>query len=117
MAPELFLVSPARLASPPMKISRNTFDLNALWFTALSGSERVIALVQTVLISNALGITEYGVYGLLISTIGTAASVVALQMGLTATVFVARYRETDKAKAAGVIAVVDRFGWIVAGTF
>src|SRR5688572_9415936 len=116
MAPELFLVSPARLASPEM-ISSRSFDLNALWFTGLSGSERVIALVQTVLISNALGITEYGVYGFLFTTVGTVASVIALQMGLTATVFVSRYRETDKARAAGVITTVNRFGWIAALAF
>ena len=100
-----------------MRISQNTFDLNAVWFTALTGFERVIALAQTVMISRALGITEYGVYGFLFTTIGTVASIIALQMGLTATVFVSKYRETDKVKAAGVIATVDRFGWIAALVF
>ena len=94
--------------------SRSRFRQNVVWFTGLSGFERAIALVQTALISNALGITEYGVYGLLFGTIGLVASNAGFQMGLTATVFVSRYRETDKAKTAGVIAVVTRFGWVSA---
>lgn len=71
-------------------------------------------MVQTVLIARALGITEYGVYGLLFGTIGLVASVVGLQMGLTATVFVARYRDQQQAQAAAVITQVRRFGWLVA---
>ncbi|MEO6222975.1 MAG: oligosaccharide flippase family protein [Vicinamibacterales bacterium] len=94
--------------------SRSEFSQNVAWFTALSGFERVLQLVQTVLISNALGITEYGVYGLIFGTIGYVASNAGFQMGLTATVFVAKYRETEKAKAAGVIAVVSRFAWLSA---
>ena len=94
--------------------SKSRFRQNVVWFTALSGFERVLALVQTALISNGLGTTEYGVYGLLFGTIGLVASNAGFQMGLTATVFVSKYRDTDKAKAAGVISVVSRFGWISA---
>ena len=92
--------------------SRSEFRQNVIWFTALSGFEKALALVQTALISNALGITEYGVYGLVFGAIGYVASNAGFQLGLTATVFVSRYRETEKAKAAGVIAVVSRYGWI-----
>jgi O-antigen/teichoic acid export membrane protein len=94
--------------------TKSQFRQNVFWFTALSGFEKALALVQTALISNALGRTEYGVYGLLFGTIGFFASNAGFQMGLTATVFVARYRETEKAKAAGVIAVVSRYAWLSA---
>lgn len=94
--------------------ARSDFVRNALWFTTLTAFDRVIAVVQTVLIARALGITEYGIYGLLFGTIGFVASVVGLQMGLTATVFVSKYRDSEKAKAAAVILIVDRFGWLVA---
>ena len=94
--------------------SRSEFGRNAFWFTALSAFDRVIAVVQTVVISRTLGITEYGVYGLLFGTIGLVASIVGMQMGLTATVFVAKFRVSDKAKAAAVISIVGRFGLIVA---
>jgi O-antigen/teichoic acid export membrane protein len=85
-----------------------------MWFTGLSAFERLIAVAQTILIARSLGITEYGVYGLLFGTMGLLASVAGLQMGLTATVFVARYRDTEKQKAAAVISIVGRFGWIIA---
>lgn len=85
------------------------------WLTAVSGIERVFGLVQTVLLARALGITEYGVYGLVFGTIGLVASLAALQMGLTATVFVARYKENEKAKAAYVLQFVNRFGLTLSG--
>jgi O-antigen/teichoic acid export membrane protein len=65
--------------------------------------------VQTVLVARAVGVTEYGVYGLLVGTVGLAASVAGLQMGLTATVFVARHRLHEKAKAAFAIRFAIRF--------
>lgn len=88
--------------------ARSPFGRNAAWFTMLSGAERLAAVVQTIVVSRALGITEYGIYGLLIGTIGFVASVAGLQMGLTATVFVSRHRETDPVRTAGVIAAVHR---------
>ena len=90
---------------------------NMSWLTFISGIERLAAVLQTVLIARALGITEYGVYGLIFGTIGLTASVTGLQMGLTATVFVARYRDTEKSKAAFVIAFVNRFGLAVSLLF
>ena len=79
----------------------------------VSGVERFAAVIQTVLVARALGITSYGVYGLIFGTVGLVASTAGMQMGLTATVFVARYRATEKAKAAYVISFVSRFGLVV----
>jgi O-antigen/teichoic acid export membrane protein len=93
---------------------RSRFGRDAAWFTTLSAVERAIALVQTVIISRVLGMVDYGVYGLLFGTIGLVASVAGLQMGLAATVFVSRYRLTQKPKAAAVISIVHRFGWTTA---
>lgn len=97
--------------------TRSQFSRNTLWLFAVSGIERITAVVQTVLIARVLGITEYGVYGLLFGTIGLVASIVGLQMGLTATVMVARHRETEKEKAAHAISHVSKYAWIVSGLF
>lgn len=96
---------------------RSSFVRNSLIVTAISGVERVAAVVQTVLIARALGIIEYGIYGLLFTTIGFVASVVGMQMGLTATVLVARYRVSDKARAGAVIRHVTRFSLLAALAF
>jgi O-antigen/teichoic acid export membrane protein len=102
---------------PPQEMSQDSLLRNTSWLTLISGVERVAAVVQTVLIARALGITAYGVYGLIFGTIGLTASIAGLQMGLTATVFLARYRDTEKSKAAFVIAFVNRYGFAVALVF
>ena len=96
-----------------MRVFGSTFVQNSGWMAGLSVMERIAALLQTIIIARALGITEYGVYGFLFGTIGFTASVAGLQMGLTATVFVARYKATNKAKARRVIQYVNRFALIV----
>lgn len=97
--------------------SRSDFGRNAVWLTTLSAFERAMAMAQTVLVSRAFGITEYGIYVLLFSTIGLVASLVGLQMGLTATVYVSKFRDTDKSKTAAVISVVGQFAWLVGLVF
>jgi O-antigen/teichoic acid export membrane protein len=99
------------------KATHSQFSQNVMWSTALAVAERIAAVIQTVLIARALGMTEYGVYGFLFGTIGFVASIVGLQMGLTATVFIARYRETEKAKAALIIQYVMRFALLVSFVF
>lgn len=100
-----------------IRVSEKSLLRNMSWLTLMSGIERVAAVLQTILIARALGITDYGVYGLVFGTIGLTASVAGLQMGLTATVFVARFRDTEKPKAAYVITFVNRFGLAVALSF
>ncbi len=99
------------------RIFASEFRKRTIWFTALNGAERVFAIVQTVLISRALGITEYGVYGLLFGTIGLVASVAGLQMGLAATVFVSRYKLDEKQKVAAVISITRNFALLVSAVF
>lgn len=91
-----------------MRLTLGTTKLS--WMLIATALERIAGLVQSILVARALGITDYGVYGLVFSTVGLAASLAGMQMGLTATVFVARYRESDRAKAVFVMRHVTRFG-------
>lgn len=99
------------------RLPRSRFARDAALLTGVTAIERLAALAQTVLIARALGIVEYGVYGLLFTSIGLVSSVAGLQMGLTATVLVARFRDNEKAKAAAVISHVIRFALLVAVGF
>lgn len=90
-------------------MSKRALARSVSWLTVASVAERVAGLLQAVLIARALGVTEYGVYGLLVGTVGFAASIAGLQMGLTATVFVARHRTHDKGKATYAIRFANRF--------
>lgn len=98
-------------------MSRRALARSISWLTLASVAERAAGLLQAVLVARALGVTEYGVFGLLVGTVGLAASIAGLQMGLTATVFVARYRTNEKAKAAFAIQFVNRFVLIVGVAF
>lgn len=87
--------------------------LNFSLVTLLSVLERAGGLLQTIFVARLLGIHDYGVFGLLVGTIGITASMAAVQMGTTATVFVSRYREREKAKATFVIQFVNNFTYAV----
>jgi O-antigen/teichoic acid export membrane protein len=100
-----------------LRLTGSRFARDSVLLTSVTAVERVAALLQTILIARSLGIAEYGIYGLLFTSIGFVASVAGLQMGLTATVLVARYRDADKAKAAAVIGNVTRFSFVVAAAF
>jgi O-antigen/teichoic acid export membrane protein len=79
--------------------------------TAAAVAERLAGLVQSVLLARVLGPTEFGAYGLLLSTVGMVAAFAGLQMGMTATVHVARHRLSDPVRAAATVGFVHRFGW------
>jgi O-antigen/teichoic acid export membrane protein len=100
------------LADLGSRLRASPFARNVSWSVGLSLIERLIAVVQTVIISRTVGMTEYGVYGLLMSTIGLVSGAAGFQMGLPAILYISRYRHTDKHKVAGVISVIQRFGWL-----
>ncbi len=112
---------PAAAAGALLRMGRHllqsAFARDAAMLAGVTAIERMAALVQTVLIARALGILEYGIYGLLFTSIGFVSSIIGLQMGLTATVLVAKYRDAHKARAAAVITHVNRFGWLVSLVF
>lgn len=96
------------------RLFQSRFLRNTSLLTLASLLERGGALLQTVLIARAIGRLEYGVYGLLFSTLGFVASVAGLQMGLTGTVLLSRYLVKEKEKAAAVIAHVTHFSLFAA---
>jgi O-antigen/teichoic acid export membrane protein len=73
------------------------------WATAATVGERAMGLVQSILIAHSLGIEDFGRYGLLFVTVGWIGSVAGLQLGLTATVEVARHRDSDSVRAHAVV--------------
>lgn len=94
---------------------QSDFSQKAGWYTILILAERVIGVVQTVLLSRLLGITDYGAYGVLFTTLGLVNTLVGFQSGLAATVFVSRYLHADPARVAGVIRSLTNFSLLTAG--
>jgi O-antigen/teichoic acid export membrane protein len=109
------------MTSPTVQIEqRGTAGLVRLWLHGLtwtilsSGLERIISLVQTVIVARILGIEDYGRYGLIFGTIGLVASIAGFQLGSTATAYVARYRQGDPAAAGGVIVLTEGLSLLAA---
>ncbi len=75
---------------------------NVLWSAAGVAVERVCSLIQAVYIARLLGIELFGMYGLLFTTVGLVSSLAGLQLGLTASVNVARYRLLEPGRAAAI---------------
>jgi O-antigen/teichoic acid export membrane protein len=73
------------------------------WITAAMVGEKAIGLLQAILIARFLSIEDYGRYGLLFVTLGWIGAVAGLQLGLTATVEVARHRESNPVRAHAVV--------------
>ncbi len=65
----------------------------ASWLLGSSLAERAIAMLQTILIARAIGISDYGRYALFFATIGVIAPLVNLQLGYAVLVQLARWRE------------------------
>lgn len=77
------------------------------WTFVATIGERAIALAQSIVIAHLLGIDDYGRYGLLFVTIGWISSIAGLQLGLTATVEVARHRASNPVRAVAVVRLAE----------
>ena len=72
------------------------------WSVGAVAAERAVGLAQALLVARLLGIEDFGRYGLVFATIGLLASLAGLQLGMTATVEIARSSRTAPRRAAAV---------------
>lgn len=77
------------------------------WNMGAVGLERLIALLQSVYVAHLLGIELFGKYGLVFVTVGLLSSLIGLQLGMTASVHVARAAKTDPQWAAAVMRLCE----------
>jgi O-antigen/teichoic acid export membrane protein len=75
----------------------------AFWSLAGTIVSRGLALLSWILIARMLGKTIYGELGMIQSTVGMFGTLAGLGLGLTATRYVAEFREKDVAKAGRII--------------
>jgi len=77
------------------------------WNMGAVAVERLIALLQSLYVAHLLGIELFGKYGLIFVTVGLLSSLIGLQLGLTASVHVARTAKTDPPRAAAVMRLCE----------
>lgn len=77
------------------------------WTGGAAALDRLIGLIQAYYVARLLGIELFGKYGLLFTTVALVSMVTGLQLGLTATVQISRYRTTQPARAAAVMRLCE----------
>jgi O-antigen/teichoic acid export membrane protein len=73
------------------------------WTGAAAAVDRLVGLAQAYYVARLLGVELFGKYGLLFTTIGLISVVTGLQLGLTATVQISRYRSSRPDRAAAMM--------------
>jgi len=109
------MTTPAMPIVKPQPLSIVRVWLHGMTWTVLSsGLERLIALLQTIVVARILGIGDYGRFGLIAGSVGLIASIAGFQLGATATAYIARYRHSDPSAAGGVILLTEGLSLVAA---
>ena len=89
-----------RLASSPLasRLAQGFF-----WTLAGTAVARAFTLLSSILVARLLGKLGLGELGMVQNTVGIFSALAGLSMGLTATKYVAQYREEDPARAGAIV--------------
>lgn len=87
----------------------------AFWGLAGALITRGLQLLSVIIVARTLGIVGFGEFGVLQNTISMGGAVSGLGLGLTATKYVAEYRNADKARAGRMRALSSAAAWIASG--
>jgi O-antigen/teichoic acid export membrane protein len=92
----------SRIQASPLgyRLARGMF-----WSLAGTVISRGLALVSSILVARMLGKVAFGEFGIIQSTISMFGAFAGLGLGLTATKYVAEFREKDPPKAGRIIAL------------
>lgn len=88
---------------------------SVLWTFTSSFGNRLLGICAVILLARTLGKEAFGAYGILISTVGSFGMLASVTLSVTATRFVAMYRDEQKTKAGQVISLC-LFGAMVLGS-
>lgn len=89
--------------------------IGAFW--SLSGAviSRGLMLLASIIVARILGKTEYGELGMIRSTVNMFVVFAGFGLGLTATKYIAEYREKDKVKTGKIIGLSTIFAGVSGG--
>lgn len=91
------------------------FARGVFWSVIGSTISRGLMLVATIVVARLLGKDSYGELGMIQSTVGMFGVFAGFGLGLTATKYVAEYRERDPARAGRIIGMSGAFAFASAG--
>ena len=94
---------------------RERFAKGAFWSLAGTIISRGLNLLSSVIVARFLGKIGFGELGMLQSTVGMFGVFAGLGLGMTATKYVAEFREKDKPKTGRIIALSSLVAFITGG--
>lgn len=86
---------------------------SGFWVLLGNVLSKFILLVATILMSKYLGKEEYGQFGIIKSTILMFVVFAGLELGMTATKYIAQYKNTDKKKIENIVGLANLFSIIL----
>lgn len=87
----------------------------AFWSLVGAVISRVLGVLASVLVARMLGREGFGELGVIQSTVGMFGTFAGFGLGLTATKYVAEFREKDAAKAGRIMALSERIALFTGG--
>jgi O-antigen/teichoic acid export membrane protein len=98
-----------RIESSPLgyRVAKGMF-----WSLVGAFISRGSGLLASILVARALGKAGFGELGIVQSTIGMLGTFAGFGLGMTATKFIAEFRNSDPQKAGRILGLSSRFAWI-----
>ena len=87
----------------------------AFWSLMGAVISRGLGLVASILVARMLGKVGFGELGMIQSTVGMFGTFAGFGLGLTATKYVAEFREKDPAKAGRILTLSGIVAWVTGG--
>ena len=88
---------------PLLNPIRGGFAAGVFWSVGGAAASQCFSLIAVMIAGRLLGPTDYGLVGMIQSTVGMFGIFAGMGLGLTATKYVAQFRDTDPARTGRVI--------------
>ena len=85
----------------------------ALWSIVGASSAKFIVLIASIVCANILGNAKFGELGIIRSTISMFVALGSLGLGITATKYIAEYKEKDKEKVSSIYYLSTSFAMVI----
>lgn len=87
----------------PSRAIRVRIARGAFWLLVGASAARIASVATSIIVARALGVVQFGAFGVVQNTTALFATFAGMGLGLTATKYVAEYRETAPDKAGEII--------------
>lgn len=113
---KLNLTSQSIIASIRSKPVLHRLAHGTFWVLLGTAASRVFSLTSTIVIAKLLGVTDFGAYGMVQSTLEMFGLFAGLSLGATSTKYLAEYKAKDKRKASRILSLTSTFAGITSAS-